>query len=485
MGSRQAGLTLLALVGQACSSGGPESPVLTTITITGAASPVVLGAVATIPLTATALDQNGTPIPATFSWRSSSPATASVDGSGTVTVIAIGSATITAEAQGVSASVTIVVIPPPGAPAVAEVVLDDVRNQGDASDFEVRFGAADPGAGVKEYRVVVVKGPAISRFGLDAANALPPARYLVVSTLSQSVGVSLPVGALDSDGDPIVEGVSYAAFVLAVADGVNTSGNSLSPASNTIAAARTTIKITFVGADGVAITDGVKTVLIDALPFGFSVVINQVTTAWVPAAPGLLDAIQAGSPPYANISALLVTHDHPDHWATSRAAGFLAGHPTAGLIGPSQVAAQVAGNARVTAITPPLLGSAETTVDGVRLRALRMVHFNNFGLDFSQVANLAFLLELGGKKILHLGDADLTSQNLAPFGLKSEQIDVVILPAATIKLTATSIEAVRSLIGAAHLVAAHLETTATEALVKAAWGADVEVFTKSLQFRRY
>ncbi|NOT08933.1 MAG: hypothetical protein HOP28_12110 [Gemmatimonadales bacterium] len=475
-------------VGLACSPAGgtqPAPPALTTIVITGSISPIVLGVVPTLQLTASGLDQNNTPFPATFTWSSSDVSKAPVSGSGLVTIVAVGSVSIKAESQGVSRSVTIEIIPLPPAPKASAVILDDVTNNGNAGDVEVSFERAGDETKLSEYRVIIVKTAKASGFLLSEANAAGATRYLAIAKTSQNVKVTLPTDALDSDGDAILEGTSYTAFVLSVADGVNAKDNALSSASNAVKIAPTTVKITFVGDDGVVITDGAKTVIIDAMPPSFSVVINQITTSWIPAAAGLVSAIQNGTPPYDNISVAMVTHDHLDHWAIASTGSFLASHPQAQLIGPPQVVSNFPGNGQVSPLNPALFQSGETTIDGIRIKAFRMVHFSNFGLDFSSVQNLAFLVEIGGKKILHLGDADYTNENFAPFDFVNENVDVVILPAATFKLNAANIGLVRTLIAADNIIAAHLETSMTAGQVKVVWGDDVAVFTQSLQFLRY
>lgn len=479
-------IALAATTSLACSNEtGPDPKTLKSIIITGATSPVILGAVPTLQLTAEGRDQDNNPFPAQFIWNTSDASKATVSVSGLVTIIAVGTVTIRAESQGISGSVSIEITPPPQAQAVGAVVLDDVTNQGKASDFEVSFDRVVDETRVREYRIMMVKSAKAPGFRLSDADAMAPARFLAVARTGQNVKVTLAVGAVDTDGDAIVEGTMYSAFVLSVADGVNARDNALSQPSNAFEAAQTTVKITFVGDMGVVISDGTRSVIIDAIPLDFSVVIGQITVTWIPAAPGLVTAITNGTPPYGNIPVALVTHDHLDHWAIASSGTFLARHSEATLLAPPQAASNFPGNTRVTALNPALFESREVTVGGIRIRALRMLHFNNFGLDFSGVENLAFLVDIGGKRILHLGDADYTSQNFAPFDLTDAAVDVVIVPAATVKVIGANINLVRTLIAPGNILAAHLEASMTERHVRDIWGEDVAVFSRSLQFVRY
>lgn len=468
-----------------CSSDGstpPAEPVLSRIQVTGATSSVVLGTVATIQLSAAGFDQHNDPIAASFTWTSSDNARATVTGSGLVTIVAVGTVSITATAQGVSATVSIEILPIPPAPVVSNLVLDDATNTATAADFEVSFTRPANETRVSGYRLIVVKSTKATSFTVDMANAVPSGRFIAVA--KGSVGpVQLPPGALDSDGDAIVEGTPYTAFMLSLADGVLATEHALSAPSNSVKGAQTAVKITFVGDMGVVISDGTRSVLVDALPLNFSVVIGTMNINWLPAAPGLVAAIQAGTPPYHDVIASLVTHDHLDHWASASTAGYFTSQPQGWLIGPAQVVGNFPGSLQVRTLAEGPQQTLETTIDGVRIQALPMKHFNNFGLDFSGVQNHAYLIEIGGRKILHIGDADYTAANFQ--GLASEQVDVVILPAADVEVTEPNIEAVRTFIAPKNVIAAHLETHMTEQQVKAAWGADVAVFTKSLQFVRY
>lgn len=472
-----------ALAGAACSSTDPEPPRLARIVISGSVASVVIGA-PPLQLTAQGRDQNDQPFAAAITWSSSSIATATVSPGGLVTFLTVGAVTIRAESGTISAMVSITVQPPPPAPAVVAPALDDVTNHGNASDFEVAFDRVDE-TRISGYRIIMVKSAQAASFQLTQANALLAPRYHAVARGAGPVRVTLAPGVLDSDGDAIVEGTHYTAFVLSVADGVNALDNALSAASNAVRARQATIRITFIADQGVAVSDGASTVLIDALPQTSTVQVNGQTVNWYPAAAGLLSAIQNATPPWNDITLSLITHDHPDHWFATSAAGFLTSHAVTPLVVPPQVAGQLAAHPRLISLSPALFTESETTLRGIRVRALRMVHFNNFGVDFSAVQNLAYLVEIGGKKVLHLGDADFSSQNFMPFNLAAEGIDVVIVPAATVKVTAPNIALVRTLIAPGGILAAHLETSMTAAGVRAIWGHDVDVFTQSLQFVRY
>jgi L-ascorbate metabolism protein UlaG (beta-lactamase superfamily) len=50
------------------------------------------------------------------------------------------------------------------------------------------------------------------------------------------------------------------------------------------------------------------------------------------------------------------------------------------------------------------------------------------GAHFSWIQNLGYLIEINGKKFLHIGDADMTAENFSSFRLDEERIDVAFIP---------------------------------------------------------
>lgn len=94
-------------------------PVVTTVAVSPTSATLQPGG--TRAFSATAYDQHGYPMSASFAWSSSNPSVATVSSSGTATAVAPGSATITATAGGKSAgaAVTVQSPPPPPTPRVS------------------------------------------------------------------------------------------------------------------------------------------------------------------------------------------------------------------------------------------------------------------------------------------------------------------------------------------------------------------------------
>ena len=137
--SRRARLvTLLALGVAACSGGGgadskaptvtaPSAPVLTTVTVSLAASTVQVGQ--TTSASAAGLDQNGAAIAiGAVTWSSGSPSIATVSTTGVVSGMAAGQVSITATVSGRTGQASLTVIPVPVAtvsvtPAAVSLVI--------------------------------------------------------------------------------------------------------------------------------------------------------------------------------------------------------------------------------------------------------------------------------------------------------------------------------------------------------------------------
>ena len=64
-------------------------------------------------------------------------------------------------------------------------------------------------------------------------------------------------------------------------------------------------------------------------------------------------------------------------------------------------------------------------LDGVPIKFLGLHHS---GERFKDIQNLGHVIEIGGKKLLHIGDADMTAENFSAFNLPQEKIDIAFIP---------------------------------------------------------
>ena len=184
--------------------------------------------------------------------------------------------------------------------------------------------------------------------------------------------------------------------------------------------------IAYVGNEGVFISDGSKAVLIDGLH-------RRYDDAYLFPPPDLLAAMEQSRPPFDQVRVLLVSHVHGDHFHPDSTALHLRNNPKATLVSDAQKVADIARNysahesvrAQVHEATPEWKETVLYEKDGIRVKLLGMKHGTE---RHWWIKNLGHVVEIGGKKFFHFGDADMTDENFAAFNLPAEKIDVAFVP---------------------------------------------------------
>lgn len=177
---------------------------------------------------------------------------------------------------------------------------------------------------------------------------------------------------------------------------------------------------------GVLLSSGDKQVTIDAL-FGDG--LGEYYT--VPVA--RRDSLEHGLGRFATVDLVLVTHYHADHFNALAVHRHLASNVSAHLIASEQVVDSLraaigdsfeAIGVRVHPVTPSEGESDSLVVAEIKVQVLRVIHTSARN---AHVENLGFLVELGNERVLHIGDAKVSSDNLRPFGLLGS-VDVALVP---------------------------------------------------------
>ncbi len=361
--------------------------------------------------------------------------------------------------------------------AVSELFVDDVTNKGDGEDLHVAFQRAENEDRVEAYRIIVVKAGAAADFSLEKANALADGNFTVVAKTGGDLETVLATDALDSDGAPVRENVSYRIFVLSIADGVITDTNRLAEPSVEITLAFTTVKVTYLGNNGVLLADssGLQ-IIIDGL--------HRTNTFWIVLSGAETTKIENAQQPYGRIELAMTTHNHGDHFNPQSVRAFFNANPNAAYIAPPQV---LSGASQIWEVNPAFRTRVDTTVNGIELSVLHLRHFNQFGNDFSSVENFGYLVQLGGKKLLHLGDVQYSDANFENFNLKDEEIDVVFLPTFNTLISAANRDVIMNHINPKHVIGLHFRAQnvqAETAQVTQLYDNAI-VFTMPLEFKRF
>ena len=367
----------------------------------------------------------------------------------------------------------------PARPAT-RVMLDDQGNDGNAGDLNISFDrpASD---GIAEYRLIVVKSSASDVFGLADAQALSADRYAVHTSPAGGGGgfvdFSLSATTLDSDGDAIVEGVPYRAFVLSVADRIDAGIDALSDAANEIVMAQTTVKVTYLNNEGVLISDGNTRILIDAA--------HRTNSFWIFLPLGELNRLETGAAPYSGIDLALISHSHGDHFSANSISALAGANPNIRIIGPPQAVSGLGGLSQVVPIAPAFRTRQDTVLAGVNVRVLHLKHFDQFGNDFSSVENYGYEIEMGGLRILHLGDVEYSLENFESFDLETRGIDIVILPTFNTLLSQSNADLIAAQIAPAEVIASHIRSgVQADFDAIASFYPDAIVFDEPLEFIR-
>lgn len=159
--------------------------------------------------------------------------------------------------------------------------------------------------------------------------------------------------------------------------------------------------ITYLANEGLLLSAGGRQVLIDGLfregVFGYATLPDSVR-----------ESLETAQPPFDAINPVLVTHLHRDHFHPAAVVRHLQHHrQTQFVAGPEVVDLAVkhsGGDPAVLSRLPDWQTAITRRAGPVELTALRMRHGSrrNYGLH-----HRAFLFELGGKTVLHIGDAEI------------------------------------------------------------------------------
>jgi len=191
-------------------------------------------------------------------------------------------------------------------------------------------------------------------------------------------------------------------------------------------AGRDSLVITFLANEGVMLSSGGTTVLIDALfgdgLRGYGIVTQPTRTA-----------LERGQPPFDRVNAVLATHVHNDHFEARPVFEHLKHNAGATFVSSTEAVRQVravdavatrAMAARLIGIDPPKAQRVRiATAGNATIYALGLPHG---GRDDVPV-NVGFVVDIGGWRVMHVGDGDVSPAEFASLRLGELGIDVALL----------------------------------------------------------
>jgi L-ascorbate metabolism protein UlaG (beta-lactamase superfamily) len=206
------------------------------------------------------------------------------------------------------------------------------------------------------------------------------------------------------------------------------------------------LAVTYLANEGFLLAAGDSSVLIDAL-FGDG--LDGYRTVPHP----IREDLENGVGRFAGVDCILATHEHADHFNP---------HSVAGLL--DRVPAQfVSTRAAVEQVSPLLTSGQHPEPRWLRPARHQIEKIDCGGVSVSamsfhhgrlMVKNLAYLVDLGGLTVLHVGDTEITEEEIRPWGLADLDIDIALLP--SWHLTEPRWLPVIEEIGSPRIVAMHL-----------------------------
>ena len=189
-----------------------------------------------------------------------------------------------------------------------------------------------------------------------------------------------------------------------------------------------TVTITFLANEGVKVAAGDRAVLIDGLfrYYGDDFALPHDSTQ---------RALEAASTPFHDVDVVLVTHRHGDHFHPAAVAAHMRANARAVLVTSPQVIDSLhAGASSVSRFAGRVHARAiargerrREVVNGVPIELLGLPHGG--GRRNAGVQNISYIVELGGRRVLHLGDVDTSEEHFRRMRLDTARVDVALVPA--------------------------------------------------------
>jgi L-ascorbate metabolism protein UlaG (beta-lactamase superfamily) len=187
------------------------------------------------------------------------------------------------------------------------------------------------------------------------------------------------------------------------------------------------VTITRLANAGVIISDGEARVMIDGMvvePYAVYGGLPETAIADYTSASG----------DFAGIDLALVSHRHHEHnqpafactfLKASRATEFYASEQVVGLVR-EFCRELVTTSGRVHTIDPQYGLPHVIELEGVRVTVFPLTH----GTKYARIKNFAHLVEIGGMKVLHVGDAAFEPADFEKSGLADVKLDIALIPIA-------------------------------------------------------
>jgi L-ascorbate metabolism protein UlaG (beta-lactamase superfamily) len=213
------------------------------------------------------------------------------------------------------------------------------------------------------------------------------------------------------------------------------------------------ITITQLANEGAMISDGETRILIDAM-----VVEPYSIYGGLPAQ--AFSAFEQLSGPFSAIDLVLVSHRHHDHNQPRFACSFMQTSAHSKLISSPQVLGLMREKCRQFLSSSDRVSEMDPQYGEPHVIELENVQISVFPLShgtgkYARLQNFGHLIEIGGLKVLHVGDAAMDPADFSRAGLDKVDIDVVLIPFWYFQPGPGS-EVIKAFLDAPHKIAVHI-----------------------------
>lgn len=232
------------------------------------------------------------------------------------------------------------------------------------------------------------------------------------------------------------------------------------------AAEQDQLRISYIGNMGVLIENKDQTVLIDGLHEQYKPAYAHPSDATVAS---LISGTYSG---FTNLELSLYTHVHRDHFSPKLTLEFLEKNNGSLAIGPQQVKeatakADLANTELLERFRVVEANYALHTIQhqGITVNAIICGH--TYQPRHSAIQNIAYLIDINGFTILHIGDSGwgLSEEAFEELELASSNVDVAVLPVWML-MDKSSVAKVRELINPSLLIASHIDPNNVDQAIK-------------------
>lgn len=182
------------------------------------------------------------------------------------------------------------------------------------------------------------------------------------------------------------------------------------------------ISVTYIANEGFMIQSGSDKILIDAVFYDENINFCDVPSK------ELISKIENASAPFDDVDVIFVTHNHLDHFSSIPLYNHLLSNSQCKLLCPSQVFEKLKNDCpdiskikdQIISISLGLNNFEDIIVNNIPVKLIRLHHSIYMEKDektgemvnrHRNVENFGYIIDLGNKKIFHVGDASLKDNN--------------------------------------------------------------------------